>query len=552
MTDESVLIVGAGPVGMVLAAQLARHGVKARIVEKRSDHSEGSKALAVNAASLKVLDQMGVVEQFIERGEQINNIHAFWNGAPFLHIDCARVPATPYPFSIALPQPESEKILSTHLSEMGVEIERPVTLRSLRNGSDSVDVELVHRDGSVERRCFNYVVGCDGSRSMVRNSLGIRFQGRDYQSFMLLIDGHIDWPGKRTGHADYFVRKEGFIIVIPLPGGLYRIVMSENGSDLSDMKKARTLTDYQDIVDRFAPLTLRLRDVVWESQAPLYNRLSERFGAGRVLLAGDAAHLFSPIGGLGMNTGIQDAANLGWKLAGVLKSYYAESILETYRSERLEMARRLVAGTDETTSLITCASPNLSQAIKRWLPSMANRLSMRRLWPLTFTGLGQKYDGGALVGAAGGTSSDAPSHPLAGAHVPFALADDVDGTPVSSYRLARDYRPLFLGFPGSTQASFNQLREMAQKTGFDAVAVATQPVPGDRAQSLRVIVDTNGAYRRAFGAIEGDVFLLRPDGYVADVGRLDAPGECLKQAVEYFARAGCRPGCDMGREAALE
>ncbi|NHL70386.1 NAD(P)-binding protein [Burkholderia ambifaria] len=524
MAEPSILIVGAGPVGMTLAALLAQYGIRPRIVDKRAAPSDGSKALAVNAASLKVLDRIGIAQRIVEHGERIHDIHVYLDGTPIVHIDCARARGTPYPFSIALPQPETERILSAHLLGHGIAVERPVSLNAVHDGGDRVDVTLENGRGSVEHARFDYVVGCDGSRSTVRTSLGIDFLGRDYRSFMLLIDAHIDWPFKRAGHADYFVRDSGFIIVIPLPDGLYRIVMSENGGDLRDMKRPRTIDDYQRIVDRYATHPLRLRNVVWESQAPLYNRLASRFGNGRVLLAGDAAHLFSPIGGLGMNTGIQDAANLAWRLAGVAKGGYATTVLDAYRTERRQMAERLVASTDETTSLITRDGSNLAERARRWMPAMENRPSLRRAWPLAFTGLGQRYDSDADAG-----------HPLVGVHVPFATAHDGHGAPIDTYRLSRGWRPLIVAFARTFGDGVERLRAAAREAGLDVFAVVAQP--GSPADAAHTIVDAAHAYRDAFGARDGDVFVLRPDGYIADVACIDMPDDCLARALRVFAPA---------------
>lgn len=527
---NSVLIVGAGPVGMLLAAQLAAYGVQARVVERRADFSGGSKALGINASSLKVLDSMGLAEAVIERGEKIRHIKAFWQSVPLLHIDCKRIRATRFTYSIALPQPETERVLAAHLQELGVAVERPVLLESIRHEADGVQVNLAHQDGSHEQARYEYVVGCDGSRSTVRAALGIGFQGRDYQSFMLLIDAAIDWEAKRPGEACYFVREEGFLIVIPLTGGLYRLVMSENDRDLAEMKAPRTLADYQRIVDCYVPQTLRLNELFWESQAPLYNRLAERFGVGRVLLAGDAAHLFSPIGGLGMNTGFQDATNLSWKLAGVLKGLFGEAILDSYRSERLEMARKLVAGTDDTTLMITGAGADHATRAQRWLPRMSNRPSLRHEWPLTFAGLGQRYDPAPQLGGS------PTCHPLIGAHLPFAEARDARGARVTSYRLIRDGRPAFLALVGEDMsATVDDFAHRARASGFDTIAVSSRTAGSSRGAVMRRLIDPAQAYRRALQGQEGDVFLLRPDGYVADQGRLTQAEACVERASSLFS-----------------
>ncbi len=183
---SSVLIVGAGPVGMILACNLKKFGITARVIEKRADCSGGSKALAINAASLKVFDGMGIIDEFLKAGESVTHINVHWANQRFIHVNYNHLNG-PYPFFLSLPQPITEEILTRHFLKLGGNIERKVSLQSLRHLPNGAEVDLLHADGSTETSQYDYVIGCDGGKSAVRQSIGKKFVGHDYDMYFLLI-----------------------------------------------------------------------------------------------------------------------------------------------------------------------------------------------------------------------------------------------------------------------------------------------------------------------------------------------------------------------------
>ena len=304
-----VLIVGGGPTGMTLALQLQRFGIDFRLIEKRQKEPSGSKALSINPASLNLLDDLGVAETLIGLGHKTEVINLVYDNRPLMRARFARLPSK-FPFFLMLPQPETERVLEQRLNDLGHAIERDCELLGLRQHDDGVEVEL--RSGNArQRQHFDYVVGCDGGLSKVRNELGLDFSGYDYNMHFILADLRIQWSGAKE-QGFYFIRDDGFLILLPLKDGYHRIVIKVDEQCAPGYKPS--LDEIRDYIARYQIAGLQVSDPIWISSAPFYNRSASAIRRGRVFLGGDAAHLFSPIGGFGMNSGIADAFNLGWKL----------------------------------------------------------------------------------------------------------------------------------------------------------------------------------------------------------------------------------------------
>ncbi|MFZ6752915.1 FAD-dependent monooxygenase [Undibacterium sp. Dicai25W] len=503
---NTVLIVGAGPVGLVLAAQLTIYGIKVRIIEKRQEKMQGSKALGVNAASLKAFQQMGVADKFISAGIKIKHIYSYWSKKKLMHIDCDRLSHSPYRYSIALPQPQSEQILEDHLSSLGIQVEKGTELKHLVQNNGGVEATLHQAPGKIETATFEFAIGCDGSRSKVRELLGVAFEGKNYNAFMRLFDAEIVWKNKQREDAHYFIQEEGFLIAIPIPGGLTRIVISENHMPIDLINQKLKKDDYQQILNKYADEEVMVREITWESSAPLYNRLASRYRVKRIFLAGDSAHLFSPIGGLGMNTGIQDARNLAWKLAGVIQGDYSESMLDTYEIERRRKAEQLIASTDDTTEIISCGNPGKLSNIQYWLPTMSNRGHFRTTLPHAFSGLSQVYDSNSIIRKSSITSA-------VGGHVPFANLIDGNHQHVTTYQLSDSHLLIAIIFDndGRHFDCTRHLMEAYRITFFAVSEKGLKNIPS----AQHNLLDRFATLQKSLAAKEGDVVLIRPDGYIA-------------------------------------
>ncbi|WP_326651181.1 MULTISPECIES: FAD-dependent monooxygenase [unclassified Streptomyces] len=365
-----VLVVGAGPTGLALAAQLHAYGARFRIVDRHLDRARESRALAIQARTLEALAPYGVTDELVARGNRAVQLRMHFAGRT------VRLPAfdigvadTPYPFLLFLSQAETERVLGSHLAEAGTTIERGTELVELTAEGDHAACRLRHRDGVEESVKARYVVGCDGAHSTVRNQAGIGFEGHVYPQTFLLADLEVDELEKGAAHA--YLTKAGMLFFFPLgsPASWRMLAMRPPGTP--DTERPVDVRQLQAVVDRYVSDRLHLRDPVWMTDFRLHNRGAKSYRAGRAFLAGDAAHIHSPAGGQGMNTGIQDALNLGWKLALVCQDAAPDALLDTYESERAPVGRNVLHFTDRAFTIATSPNPLLRLARTRVAPRLA-------------------------------------------------------------------------------------------------------------------------------------------------------------------------------------
>jgi 2-polyprenyl-6-methoxyphenol hydroxylase-like FAD-dependent oxidoreductase len=498
-----VLIVGGGPTGMTLALQLQRFGIGFRLIDKRRKEPSGSKALSINPASLNLLDDLGVAEKLVDLGHKTEVINLVYDNRPLMRARFARLPSK-FPFFLMLPQPETEQVLEQRLNELGHSIERDCELLGLRQHDDGVEVELRTGDGR-ERQHFDYVVGCDGGLSKVRNELELDFSGYDYNMHFILADLRIEWQGARE-QGFYFIRDDGFLILLPLKDGYHRIVIKVNEQCPPGYKPS--LEEIRDYIARYEIPGLQVSDPIWLSSAPFYNRSAATIRRGRVFLAGDAAHLFSPIGGFGMNSGIADAFNLGWKLGYTLNGLGNDELLQSYVEEREQNTRTLLAKTDKSTSLIARLNRHLPADEQLYLPRLRNRGFIRR-FPLETAGLTLRY----------GTPR---SELQAGCLLPY-----VDGAD----RFGQGRHSLLILPPGpSDRAAFDRLLALLEPLNSHLNICWLGEQPNDLPQGQRL---ADQHLRDAWKLGEGEFLLVRPDLFIDCRGRLDEP-DTLTSLIERF------------------
>ena len=313
-----VLVVGGGPTGLAMAAQLLAHGVRPRVIDRNLDRARESRALAIQPRTLEVLAALGVTGELVRLGNPNVRllVHAGRKTVPIPMFDLGFAD-TPYPFLLFLSQAHTEQVLTDHLSSHGVEVERGVELTGLNQDAGIVHTTVRHRGGQVEHMQVPYVVGCDGGRSTVRELAGIAFEGSSYPQTFVLAD--VDADGLDTGTAHVFVSPNGMLFFFPLVSpAAWRVLAMRPLADPGASASSVTLQDVQTLADRYTNGVVRLRDPVWMTNFRLHHRAAAQYRAQRIFLAGDAAHIHSPAGAQGMNTGIQDAVNLAWKLAHTL------------------------------------------------------------------------------------------------------------------------------------------------------------------------------------------------------------------------------------------
>ena len=347
-----VLIVGAGPTGLVLAIWLTRLGVPVRIIDRTGEPGTTSRALAVQARTLELYHQVGLDDAAIAGGVKISNLNFWVKGSRAARVPLGMLGAglSPYPFALVLPQDAHERLLIERLETMGVKVERRTELVRFEQRNGGVRATLRRPDGGEETCDAVYLAGCDGASSTVRQALAVGFPGGTYEGLFYVADVEGKNPTADDElHVD--IEDADFVILFPLRGtGRLRLVGIVRGLPQRDHA---TLT-FDDVRGKaIEHLRLGITKLNWFSTYRVHHRVASRFRDRRVFLLGDAAHIHSPVGGQGMNTGIGDAVNLAWKLAAVLKDGAREELLDSYEPERIAFARRLVATTDRAFTFVT-------------------------------------------------------------------------------------------------------------------------------------------------------------------------------------------------------
>ena len=380
--NAGVLIVGAGPTGLVLALWLTKLGVPARIIDKTAGPGTTSRALAVQARTLELYAQTGLADALIEHGRKGIAVNLWVAGKQAAHAVLGSMGEglSPFPYALIYPQDEHERLLAARLSELGVEVERRTELLGFEEVNGRVAARLKLPDGTSEQCEAAYIAGCDGAHSAVRRGLAIGFPGGTYAHLFYVADVAASGPAM-NGELHVGLDASDFLAVFPLQGeGRARLVGTLRGA-AEDPREDQSWEDVRTRVIEW--LQVRVERVNWFSTYRVHHRVADRFRGGRAFLLGDAAHIHSPVGGQGMNTGIGDAINLAWKLAAVLSGRAAESLLDSYEPERIAFARRLVATTDKAFTAVTSAGAVARlvrlHLVPLFLPLLIKFAALRRL-----------------------------------------------------------------------------------------------------------------------------------------------------------------------------
>ena len=342
MADTPILIIGAGPSGLLLALRLARHGVAFRIIDKNPGPGLASRAMVVQARTLEFYDQLGLADKIISQGIIVETLHLWRNSREVAELQLANFGQglSPYPFALSFPQDDHEKFLVAELKAAGVAVEWNTSLQDLGQDENQVTATLLNGSKSQTAQ-FQYVCGCDGAHSKTRELLKLDFAGGTYQHIYYVAD--VKLAGAPDVKAKVCLGDNSFALQFPIRStGMNRLI----GIAPEAVEKIEhpTFADLQKMPERL--LNIEVQEVNWFSTYHSHHRVAARFNVGRVFLLGDAGHVHSPAGGQGLNTGLGDAVNLSWKLAQVLQNRAAPALLASYEPERIAFARKLVATTD--------------------------------------------------------------------------------------------------------------------------------------------------------------------------------------------------------------
>jgi 2-polyprenyl-6-methoxyphenol hydroxylase-like FAD-dependent oxidoreductase len=405
---DSVLVVGAGPVGLTMACELARYGVPVRIIDKSAERTDKSKALVVWSRTLELLEQAGAVAPFIANGRQLVAANMYSGSRRIARIDLTTIRST-YAFGLMLPQSQTEEILEAHLAGFGLKVERETELLDFKESADGVEATLRDVQRGTETVRTPWLIGCDGAHSRVRHGLSLAFEGSTLQTDWVLANVHIrNWPVPETELGVYW-HAEGALAVFPIGPGRFRVI-ADIGAANDPKATDPDLAQMQGIVDRRGPGGATLLDPLWLAGFRINERKVTAYRKGRSFLVGDAAHVHSPAGGQGMNTGMQDAFNLAWKLALVCHGGVRPKVLlDSYSIERSAVGRKVLDDATRLTALALMRNP-FAQAIRNSLGHLLLSLApVRNAMARNFSEIDIGYPHSPLTGpAARGISGPVP------------------------------------------------------------------------------------------------------------------------------------------------
>ncbi len=349
---DDVLIVGAGPTGLVLALWLTKLGTRVRVIDRASGPSPTSRALIVQARTLELYRQLDLTETVLARGHRIAAMNLWYSGEQKARISLGAIGAglTPYPYIQGLSQDQHERLLAERLGELGVTVEWATELIDFAETDDSVSARIRGRDGRERTSEAAYVVGCDGSRSAVRQTMGASFPGGTYRQVFYVADIAGRGPAM-NGEGHVALDEADFVVVIALDEGKHARLIGVVSDERAGRAESLTFADVSR--EAIEALGLTVDKVNWFSTYHVHHRVADHFRRGRAFLAGDAGHIHSPAGGQGMNTGIGDAINLAWKLAAVVHGDAPGALLDSYEEDRIPFARQLVQTTDRAFTFVT-------------------------------------------------------------------------------------------------------------------------------------------------------------------------------------------------------
>jgi 2-polyprenyl-6-methoxyphenol hydroxylase-like FAD-dependent oxidoreductase len=488
--SEQVLVVGAGPVGMTLALALAlrRQGIAVRIVDKASARTDKSKALVIWPRTLELLDIQGCAQPFIEAGVRASGARILGEGRELAHAQFG-LARSAYPYALMIPQCDTEALLEQLLAQAGVQVERQVELLSFADDGQRVSAQLRHADGRIEPASAAWLAACDGAHSTVRHALGLAFDGDTLESDWVLADVLLDGP-LPSDELTICWAPDGVLAFFPIGGRRFRVI-ADVGPAPDVAPPPPTLPQVQVLIDSRGPQGLRAHDPVWLNHFRINERKVKDYRQSRVFLAGDAAHVHSPAGGQGMNTGMQDAFNLAWKLALVMHGRAGAALLDSYSPERSAIGDQVLRNAGTMTRVALLRNPLLRELRDLAAGTLSRLPAIQRRLVDQLTELDLHYAHSPLSA----TPHGAARHPAAGARAPDVAAVAADGSVTRLHALLGGGRFVWL-----------------------SVGVAAPELPA----ALQRIA-TTARVAEAEGYATGHHYLVRPDGYLSLSAKGDDP-----------------------------
>jgi len=521
--------------GLTAAAEAVRHGLSVRIVDARENPSIHSKALVLHSRSLEVFTDMGFVNHVLQSGQEFRALNIYAKGKALTRINFSSIDWQDaiYPFWLSIPQSETERCLEEHLARLGVQVERRTQLTDLTQQDDRLQATLTRVDDtgeivSEEVVDVPWLIGCDGARSTTRKLCRIPYEGTTADEVFILGDVQLEWE-KPEDEGQNFISHDGILMVVPLPQPKCYRIIAHMPDLFVGQEPEITLELLQSLMDQRTGMRIHLHDLVWSSSFTVKHLVAANHRQGRIFLAGDAAHIHSPVGGQGLNTGIQDAYNLMWKLALVHQGKGTEKLLDSYEVERHEVAEATIKKVSLATKVVTLKNP-ISQTLRNQLAGiLANTDVVHNRLGREVGMLNISYSSSSVVAedivqpkrsqqmrkVVGGSKG-----PSSGDRTPNVLFLDEKGAPHSLVDYLYGIQHTLLLFAGlndrGPSQTLHQLQALVMQRypGVIRCYLVTTTAAHKSEWEGAVIVNKDGAIHRRYGATDEALYLSRPDHHI--------------------------------------
>jgi 2-polyprenyl-6-methoxyphenol hydroxylase-like FAD-dependent oxidoreductase len=549
--DETVLIAGAGPTGLTMAIELKRAGIPVRLIDKSEHAAEHSQALVVQSRTLEQFERYGIADEAVKHGRKLHRATFVSEGKTIVSFEFDQIPGR-YPFVLFLPQSETERLLTEHLRSLGGEIERETELLSFQNGKNGAEAQLRHKSGTTQTVPARWLIGCDGAHSVVREGIHVPFKGDAARLDFFLGDLELEGPDVPGDELVLHLHSGTVVFLGRLDDRLVRvIVIMQRDEDAPPLKEQVTLADFQNAID-VSGAKMTAKSATWMTPFHINQRKAEHYRVDSVFLVGDASHIHSPVAGQGMNTGIQDAANLAWKIAAVADGANSE-LLDTYNEERGAVGEALLKTTSRGLALVSSANPILERLRDLLMPKITHLGMVKHALVGFASETAIEYRDSSIAADYGGEGSLRAGDRVPNPDVEFAggkrgrLLDPLkDGRALAFGIGIEDMRKIRARVP---RANAVELRGAEGILGTE-VEAPPEPVAGERpgfhavsaefpsteagAAARRAAVPAPRAHPKPFPAValltpeiaelfgsEKRIVVIRPDGYLGFRGSFD-------------------------------